>query len=280
MYNVARNRVAVFLLAAVTLMFGAFSGSSYGVLVDSFDPPNAAVTATQHSSAPGPAVLAGGPTGNFLRLTNDDVNSQHNSYAYDRTDSGSSLRIDAGFDFRISSTDTPADGLGFMLIPTAVYGNSGPGAYAGGTPFEAPDFADVFGVGFDIYPSGTNLVSVHWDGAQVGSAAINPADVDFVAGVFHNVDLSLAFVPGGANLSLSLVSDVYGSPGAPVAAFSDVFIAGLSPYEYRAQFGGRTGGLNASIDLDNINVTAVPTPSAVLLGSVGTGLVVWLRRRR
>jgi hypothetical protein len=281
MYNVAKNRVAVLLLAVVALMLTVFSGSSYGSLVDTFDPANPAVTATAHAVvAPVPTVTGGGPTGNFLRLVADGTNGLQNSYAYDRTDPGTFPGIDAEFDFRISSVDQPADGFSFMLIPTAVYGNSGSGAYTLGTPFEVPNFAGVFGVGFDIYPLATNLLTVHWNNTQVGSVALNPAAVDLVAGVFHRVDLSLVSVPGGANLSLSLVPDVYGTPGVPVAAFSDLFIAGLSPYEYRVQFGGRTGGLNASIDLDNVNVTPIPTPSAILLGGLGTGFVTWLRRRR
>jgi len=280
MYNVAKNRVAVVLLAVVTLMLSMFSGSSYGSLVDDFDPPYPAVTATQYDSAPGPAVLPGGPTGNFLRLTNDGVNWQSNSYAYDRTDTGAYPIIDAEFDFRISSVDSPADGFSIMFIPTAVYGVSGPGANDGGyTPFERPNFAGVIGVGFDVYPYPTNLLSVHWDGVQVDSVALDPVDFDLVAGeFFHSADLSLVFVPGGANLSLILQDGVDGSMAVP---FSDLFIASLTPYEYRVQFGGRTGGLNASIDLDNINVTpTIPTPSAILLGVLGTGLVTWIRRRR
>ncbi|MHC4539245.1 MAG: L-type lectin family protein [Planctomycetota bacterium] len=275
--------VSVPLMAAVILMLGAFSGSSYGSLTDDFDPPNPLVTATQYGSAPGPAVLSGGPTGDFLRLTNDGVNSQSNSYAYDSVDFGSFPQISATFDFRISSPDSPgADGFAFMLIPTAVYGSSGAGANDGGyTAFETPNFAGVFGVGFDLWPSGTNLLSAHWDGTQISSVVLNPADVDLDAGVFHSVDLSLAFVAGGANLSVSLVQDVHGTPGAPVTAFSDLFIAGLLPYEYRVQFGGRTGGANADIDIDNINVTPIiPAPGAILLGGIGIGCVSWLRRRR
>ena len=41
-------------------------GPSYGSLIDTFDPPNPNVTATQSGSAPGPQVLAGGPSGNIF----------------------------------------------------------------------------------------------------------------------------------------------------------------------------------------------------------------------
>jgi len=269
--------VVVPLMAAVILILGVFSSSSYGSLTDDFDTPSTPATATNLGAAPGPAVLAGGPSGNFLRLTNDGV-SQLNSYTYDLTDPGSFTRIDATFDFRISSVDTPADGFGCLFIPTAVYGSSGPGPVG---QFEVPNFAGGFAVGFDIYPPGVNMVSVYWDGIPT-TVALNSADIDLAAGVFHRVDLSLAYVPGGANLSLSLVPDVFGIPGTPVTAFSDLFIAGASPYEYRVQFGGRTGAYSANIDLDNINVTpvAVPAPCAILLGGIGIGCVSWLRRRR
>ena len=40
------------------------------------------------------------------------------------------------------------------------------------------------------------------------------------------------------------------------------------------------GGDNLGILLDDVAVGAIPAPGAVLLGSIGVGLVGWLRRRR
>jgi len=39
------------------------------------------------------------------------------------------------------------------------------------------------------------------------------------------------------------------------------------------------GGDNVGMLLDNVSVAAIPAPGAVLLGSLGAGLVGWLRRR-
>ena len=40
------------------------------------------------------------------------------------------------------------------------------------------------------------------------------------------------------------------------------------------------GGDNIGMLLDNVKVSAVPAPGAILLGGIGTGLVGWLRRRK
>ncbi|MBN2138130.1 MAG: hypothetical protein JW720_10000 [Sedimentisphaerales bacterium] len=276
-------------LALLTLISLMVSAPCYGVLIDSFDPPNLNVTATAMGAGPLPMVLPGGPSGNFLRLVNDGVLNNHNSYAYDRTDAGLYPRVDSSFQFRISSPlSAPADGFSIAFLPTSVYGVSGPGANESGIAAERPNYEGVFGVGFDIYPAGTNQVTAHWDGSQVGDAAVNPVDVDFVAGVFHAATVSLEYVVGGANLSVALSPDVFGAGGPAVTVFDELFISGMNPYEYRVQLAGRTGGLAADIDIDNVNVTAfegelpprVPVPGAMILASLGAGAVGWLRRRK
>ena len=37
------------------------------------------------------------------------------------------------------------------------------------------------------------------------------------------------------------------------------FIPGLTPYDYRVEFGARTGGATIDLDLDNISVATTPT---------------------
>lgn len=275
---IAKSGFPVVIVFALIMFAGPMVGSSYGTLIDTFDPPNPAVTSEQVGSAPGPVVFPDGPTGSFLRLVNDNVNSQSNHYAYDLTDAGVFAQVDGAFDFRISSEDpSPADGFSVIFLPTTIYGNTGTGA-SGEVVAEEPSLSQVFALGFDIYPHGTtNEVSAHWDGALVANADLPLTSIDLVAGVFHHVDFSLAYVDGGANLNVSLTPDVHGAPGATVAAFTDLFIAGISPYEYRVQLSARTGGLNASMDIDNINIEAIPEPATLLLLGLG-GLMLGKRR--
>jgi hypothetical protein len=40
-----------------------------------------------------------------------------------------------------------------------------------------------------------------------------------------------------------------------------------------------TDGVLATVSLDNVNISVIPAPGALLLAFVGTGLVGWLRRR-
>ena len=132
-------------------------GVAYAGLIDTFDPPNSNVTATHAGSSPGPQVLSGGPSGQYLRLVNDGVNDQRNRYSYHMTDSGWYGTMTAQFDFSGYSVDQAADGFSFAVLPTSVYGTSG----AGPNLSESANAPGVFGIGFWVYPAGTNHVTVH-----------------------------------------------------------------------------------------------------------------------
>src|SRR5687767_13628939 len=101
---------------------------TFAATTETFDGGGTNSTFSQFNaaSAPGPVVVGGGPAGSFLRLTNDGVQSQHNGITFDATDGPDWANITATYDFRLTNiTGSPADGFGFLLIPTATHGGTG-----------------------------------------------------------------------------------------------------------------------------------------------------------
>lgn len=223
-------------------------GPTYGALIDNFDPANSNVTATQAGSTPGPQVLSGGPSGQYLRLVNDGVNSQLNRYSYHRTDAGWYGTMTAQFDFAGYSVDQAADGFSFAILPTSLYGSSG----AGPTLSESANAPGVFGIGFWVYPSGTNHLSVHWDNREIARYYVNPATVNFANGVWNQAKLTVNSIGPGGNVKLELIGDVNGAP--QTVTLFDKYFFGPSGFENRVQFSGRTGGADMNVNLDNIQV--------------------------
>ena len=224
-------------------------GVAYAGLIDTFDPPNSNVTATQAGSSPGPQVLSGGPSGQYLRLVNDGVNDQRNRYSYHMTDSGWYGTMTAQFDFSGYSVDQAADGFSFAVLPTSVYGTSG----AGPNLSESANAPGVFGIGFWVYPAGTNHVTVHWNNREIVRYYVDPAKVNFANGVWHRATLTINSIGPGGNVKLELIGNVNGTPQT-VTVF-DMYFYGPSGFENRVQFSGRTGGANMDVNLDNIQVT-------------------------
>ncbi|MEY2410520.1 MAG: hypothetical protein QOF48_3190, partial [Verrucomicrobiota bacterium] len=228
-----------------------------GSLQCNFDDLTSPFTLTQYSAAPAASVQTAnaGSTGSFLRLLTDGVNNNINGITFNQTAPGLFQAINADFDFRVTdAAGNPADGFAFLLIPTATYGTTGAGlAIPAG--IEEPNFANVFAVGFDFYPHGTqNDVSAHWNGAELFNATILRGTIEMVSGAFHHCSVSLRHADGGAYVTVIITPNVNATPGAPYTAINNLFIPGLNPYDCRAQFGGRTGGADMSVDLDNINV--------------------------
>ena len=222
-----------------------------------FDGGGTAFTIQTDGSGSAAAIVGGGPDGNFLRLINDGQNNQRNAIVFDQTVFDAFTGVNATFDFRAASPlDNPADGFSFSLIPSDTYGATGIGPIQTSFAAERPNIAGVFSVGFDLHPApGQNSVSLHYDGVERANADINLADIDLDSGVFNRALISV--VPdtsGGSRISVSLIPDSLGVSGAPVTVFSDFLIADLNPFAARVMFSGRTGGLNMSVDLDNISV--------------------------
>lgn len=222
------------------------------------------------------------PNGEYLRLMHQN-NSQINSVVFDQQADGivgSASGIVASFDTRMIPSGNPGDGFSFMLIPTGLYGTTGPGALAGvGFAAEEPNSAGVFGLAFDLYNGGSpfNELSLHWNGAAVATA--DPG-FDLDSSVFHHVSLTLTESGSDVLASLTLTPDIFGAPGAPVNVFNNFVIPGMSLYDYRVEFGARSGGATVAVDLDNIDVATVPEPGSFALLALGTVGTLLRRRRR
>ncbi len=255
--------------APATLGWNSSATSTHraGTLAQDFEGLAANYALSCYTVPPTPGVLAsdGNSTGQFLRLLYDGVNAAANAVAFDRTAAGLFQSITADFDFRITSAaHNPGDGFAFMLIPTALYGTNGAGLNIAGQASEKPDFGGVFGIGFNVSPhSQVNDVSVHWDGAQVAGVTVPTSTIDLAAGVFHHANVTLQYVTGGANVTLTLTPNINGTPGPPYSPITNFFVAGMNPFDCRVEFGGWGGSLNMALDLDNCNVQFFPPQGLV-----------------
>ncbi len=101
-----------------------------------FDTAGTPYTLT-HSGTTAPIVFPAdsGSTGRFLRLVPAD-GSELGVIAFNQSATGAWSSVVATFDFRITppAGAVPADGLGFALLNTGVYGASGAGPFFGEEP--------------------------------------------------------------------------------------------------------------------------------------------------
>lgn len=253
-------------LAGAVLFSG---GLGHAAIVDTFDAGGPIATATQLLDAPAPTVMTqGASNGNFLRLLGGTGN-QNNHYTYDLSDPGAFETVRAVFDFRITAgTAGLADGVHFLMIPTATYGPSGDGP---NVLAEEPNVPGAFGVALDVYP-GINNISMHWDGGERIEHSVPVfGGISFRSnGVFNRLQIDLQRVGNGSNAIVTLTGDSLGSPTGVVYKAFEIAVPNLLPYENRIQFGGRTGGENMNFDLDNVNVT-YSNPFAGIAAAPATG---------
>lgn len=273
-------------VSAVIAGVMGFCGSAHAQLptTQNFDTAGTNFTLTNFGGTAG-SEQSGGPSGDFFRITPAAGGSQ-NTLAFDRTTAGSNIEsITATFDFRM---DGSADGMGFVLLNTANHGATG----AGPAISEDPNVAGSFGLGFDIFNNGgpdpnNNHLSLHLNGAQVAGGAFGDPGLDISNGVFNRANVLIDFIAGGANVTVQITPDVFGTPGATITPINGFFISGFNPYENRVAFGARTGGAVSNHDVDNINVSYVltanavaPEPGTLALIALGGALPLALAIRR
>jgi hypothetical protein len=269
--------------------------------VSDFVPPGTTVGGTpfasmQHGAPVPPTIVQDAPGGGALpghmQLSTEGINIS-NSIAFDKT-SDNKQQILADFDIRINDTGDvgSADGAAFMLLDTAVYGDSGP-IPGGFITFEEPNLAGALGLGLDTFSAGPgspdscadcvgntgNAIRLAFNGTQLGIVSFPQSEIDLVGSAFHHMTVLTQEVPGGMNVSVAIIDGLDGSIHTP---FTDFFIASTFAGSVRAAFGVRTGGAADFVDVDNVNVAFIPEPSSVVLAIAAAvaGLGVAYRRRR
>ena len=250
--------------ALTALVIGLAAATVQATTIQDFDSLGTAYTLPDGADI----YSLGGTHGNVVRLT-DSGGGELGQIAFSRADVGAFSKVVANFDFYISHPDnSQADGFGFVLAPTATQGTNG-----SVTSFsEEANVAGALGIGFDIYnnsdqtfDTNNNHISLHWNGNFL--TANTNLGFTLADSQWHH-----ATITADANAKTVSVS-VDGS-----SVFSNYSISGLSGYEYRVAFAGRTGGEVATQYVDNIHV---PEPCAfILLGTAAAGFLGFVVRRR
>jgi hypothetical protein len=223
-------------------------------------------------------LVAGGPTGTFLRLAHASTGGTNNTVAFASTGEGTFASVAVAFDLRMipRGPASRADGIGMALLPTRLYGD------AGRVPAFAmePNLPGALGVGFDIWNNNevsNNHVSLHFNGVTLAANAIPLSTFDLANGQFFRAEVVAERVAGG-----SLVTVVLTPPGGgtPITVFDKRFVGGLDLLGARLAFGAMTGGEQADHDIDNITIATIAGATSaqpMALGSTVSGTIAQAR---
>jgi hypothetical protein len=255
-------RLTLFL--TVVICFSALTISARAQsTTQNFDGGGTAFTLSNFGGPPATIVPAGNP-GNAVQLTYASAGSTVNTIAFDRTAVGPFTQVTANFDFFIGN-GSHADGFSFALLDTGTFGTTGASPGFG----EEPNLTKSFGAEFDTFNNGevsNNYVALHFNGSSdLAVQDLYPLSFILSNAAWNHAQITITPVAGGSDVTMTL-SPSTGSGNPTVTPFSDVFIAGLNPYESRVAFGARTGGATEDMLLDNINVSfsTIPEPSTLV----------------
>ena len=136
-----------------------------------------------------------------------------------------------------------------------------------------PEFKDAGALVniFDV-PHVNPWAELSWSNFEVSSA-------EFIyGGNAGNITIEARDI-GGNVLDSFYQADTYGGqPAGPITLYAGY--TGNVENSIRSLWWTDTSGTNEMAALDNITLTIIPAPGAILLGSIGVGFVGWLRRRR
>jgi hypothetical protein len=232
---------------------------------------NSVWTLTNNGGTAANITNIGGANGNVLRITNLN-GGNNNSIAWDYSDYAADEVV---ISFLVSMSDDAAnagaggccgqaaDGFGFGLFDTAVYGTTGPNnPAAAGSQWEDPrggnGFPDAIMIGFDIFDSGDgegNHIRVSGLGGPADILLNTAAPFELNNGLFHKVITRLVADGGGSLLSMDIIEDVNGTAiehnfiiDAPIPGID------LNTFQGRMIAGGRTGGAFVETLLDCVQI--------------------------
>jgi hypothetical protein len=151
--------------------------------------------------------------------------------------------------------NTGTEGAGFAWLDTIRFGDRGEAPEV--EAWEAPSIPSSLGVGFDarnpvnrdpfrgsgnLYDRPQHEVSLHFDGMELIKRT---TPVDFRDGEPHDVALGIAFVPGGAEVTLEMDHALL---------FESYFIPSMTAYSGRPAFGGRNVETAGDVLIDDLVV--------------------------
>ena len=201
-----------------------------------------------------------GQAGGYLRLVSGHRRDQVNSLTFNDSPKGRFETIVADFDFRFKSTGESPSELTFLLLPTALYGKTGPGLDPSKLrQNREPSFPKTLAVRLQLYPNQQqNTVSVFWNGSRKGHVAFSAREAAIGPRSFHHAQLRLQQTANGALLSFALKAGTQARESKPYTPFTSLFLAGLAAEETRVQLAGHIANEDGTIDLDNVQVQFIP----------------------
>jgi len=253
-------------LTAVTPVFGQLR-------VD-FDGGDNTPWTFDNSLGDAPAVVSGGPTGNFARLIPGSGNT-NNSIAFDEnaTTTGPAVNgkiLTADFRLSVDGAGPEIAGLGIGFGAIGPWGSSGPrnpGAEDAANDWNQPLFPGTVMLGFDVSPD-KDVVNLNGMGSHIADVDVQPF-LDLNSGLFHRAVLTVTPNPADpvtALFDVDIIEDVHGAAITHSIMSAVPANINLSALPGNRLFAGATSGnLLFTADLDNVGVTFIPEPSCVVL---------------